>query len=436
MTPVRAEVVKNIKNVVVSDVLYVFDKQNLGRNLEENILTEMSDSLTVPGFLANGVHVGIKTDRQKDLALIFSSTPAQAVGMFTTNAFKAAPVLVDMERIKSGMAQAILVNSGNANAASGKEGHGDALAMSRAASNSLKIRDELVLVASTGIIGQRLPVKKIIGGMKGLVSGLRSEGIADAEEAIMTTDKFPKMFCRKALIGTKEITLCGIAKGAGMIEPNMATMLAFMMTDADIEPSLLQGAFRRSVHQTFNAISVDGCMSTNDTVIMLANGVAGNKSIRRGTKECSQFKEMLFMTMDALSRAIVRDGEGATKVIEVTVQDAKSRSEARKAAYAIANSNLVKTAFFGSDPNWGRIISAVGSAGIVVSAEAVKVFFEDVPVFANGSGLKGYEKKLTEIMARSSIRLRIYLGTGKQQFTLLASDLGYDYVKINAHYHT
>ena len=399
-------------------------------------MTEIGEVATVPGFSANGVHAGIKTDERKDLALIFSSSPARAAGVFTTNSFPAAPVLVDMERIKSGTAQAILANSGNANAATGEEGYADALATSRAASGGLGISDELVLIASTGIIGQRLPVRKIIEGMDGLVEGLRPGGIAAAEEAIMTTDKFPKMSQRKAMVGGKEITLCGIAKGAGMISPTMATMLAFFLTDADIEASALRVVFRQSVNKTFNAITVDGCMSTNDTALILANGLASNKTIRRGAKDFSLFKEILCSTMLELAEAIVRDGEGATKVMEVTIEGASSVANARKVAYAVANSNLVKTAFFGCDPNWGRIISAIGSVNIPLCAGSVKVFLEDVPLFANGSGITGYEPRLAEIMAQPYIKLKVNLGMGNRFFRVLASDLGYDYVKINAHYHT
>ncbi len=398
--------------------------------------TNTGEALTVPGFLANGVHSGIKADGRKDLALIFSTQPARAVGLFTTNAFKAAPVLVDRERIKTGLAQAIVVNSGNANAASGEQGLRDALAMSQAAAAGLQIADELVLVASTGIIGQPLPVEKIIGGMAGLVKGLRPDGFAAAEEAILTTDKFPKVCYRQAKIGGKEITLCGLAKGAGMIAPNMATMLAFFMTDGDIEPRALQSLFRQAVAGSFNAITVDGCMSTNDTVLMLANGVAQNRVITKGTKDFSRCKEMVFSAMDELSREIVRDGEGATKVIEVLVAEAYSQQDAKKAALAIANSNLVKTAFFGSDPNWGRIISALGSIGLSLSPESVRVFFEDIPVFAQGAGIEGQEARLQEIMAQPQITIRILLGAGRKSHRILASDLGYDYIKINAHYHT
>jgi glutamate N-acetyltransferase / amino-acid N-acetyltransferase len=308
--------------------------------------------------------------------------------------------------------------------------------MSRTASDSLHVPDQLVLVASTGIIGQRLPLQKIRSGVPELTAGLRTDGLEAAEEAIMTTDKFPKMSHRKATIGNKDVTLCGLAKGAGMISPTMATMLAFFITDADIETGALTNIFRQVVNQTFNAISVDGCMSTNDTAIIMANGVASNRLIRQRSRDSAIFRDMLFSAMLELSQAIVRDGEGATRVIEVNIEGAFSGTEAKKAAYAVANSNLVKTAFFGSDPNWGRIISAVGSTGVRVDVEAMEVIFEDIAVFAGGKGVAGSEQRLAEIMAQPSISLRVKLAVGNKKFRLLTSDLGFDYVKLNAHYHT
>lgn len=390
----------------------------------------------VPGFLANGIHAGIKEARKKDLSLIYSTVPARAAAVFTTNAFKAAPVLLDMERIKSGLAQAILTNSGNANAATGPEGYEDARATSSALSKKLKIKDDLVLVASTGVIGHRLPLKKIESGLDKLIKGLRPEGITDAEDAIMTTDRFPKIAIRKGRIGAKEITLCGMAKGAGMIEPRMATMLAYVMTDADIDGVVLDRIFRKAVDQSFNAISVDGCMSTNDTAIILANGVAGNPLIDSRSKSLPVFQDMLIGVLSELSQAMVRDGEGATKLIRIEVQGARTRHDAKKIAYAIANSNLFKTACFGQDPNWGRIIAAAGSTGIPLTVDAVDVYFDDTAVFKEGRAIPGDIKKLQQIMGKDELRLRVQIAAGSKSFCLHTSDLTYDYVKINAHYHT
>jgi glutamate N-acetyltransferase/amino-acid N-acetyltransferase len=394
------------------------------------------ESCNVTGFMANGIHVGIKENGQKDLALIFSQVPAAVSGVFTNNSFKAAPVLIDQERVKKGVAQAILVNSGNANAATGAKGYEDSIFMARLASERLNIKEDLVLVSSTGIIGYRLPMKKIESGIGCLVEGLRKNGIPDAEEAIMTTDKFPKMACRKGIIGSKEITVCGIAKGAGMIEPHMATMLAFIMTDANVGAPILDRIFRQAVNASFNAITVDGCMSTNDTAIILANGLAGNRAINAPSRDLNLFKEMLLSVASDLATAIVRDGEGATKIIEVMVEEASSKGDAKKIAYAIANSNLVKTALFGCDPNWGRILSAAGSAGVLLPVDAVQLYFGDVPVFINGQGIYGHEDELADIIAKECVRIRIKIGMGNKTYRVLASDLSDEYIRINSHYHT
>jgi glutamate N-acetyltransferase/amino-acid N-acetyltransferase len=394
------------------------------------------ETYRVPGFLANGVHAGIKTNGCRDLAMIFSTRPAKAAGVFTTNCFKAAPVLLDVERIRAGIAQAVVANSGIANAATGPEGFADALTVSQAASRELAISDDLILVASTGVIGHRLPLLKIEAGMRGLVEGLHADGIPDAEAGIMTTDRFPKMAIRKGEVGQREVTVCGIAKGAGMIEPHMATMLAFIITDAAIGREALDTVFRQSVDNSFNAISVDGCMSTNDTAIILANGFAGNPEITKRSVTLDRFREMLSALLAELARGLVRDGEGATKVIEITVEEAKTLCDAKRVAYAIANSNLVKTAFFGGDPNWGRIISAAGSVGIDLPVDKVRLFFEGIPIFACGKGVPDQEEELAAIMKQSEIRVRIGLGMGRRSWTVCTSDLSFDYVKINAHYHT
>jgi glutamate N-acetyltransferase/amino-acid N-acetyltransferase len=238
------------------------------------------------------------------------------------------------------------------------------------------------------------------------------------------------------VIGGKEISVCGIAKGAGMIEPNMATMLAFAMTDADIDFHTLNAVFKQAIDKSFNAITVDGCMSTNDTAIILANGVAGNKQLKRNSNNLSLFKEMLMSVMSDLSEAIIRDGEGATKFIEIIVDEADSIADARKVAYAVANSNLVKTAFYGCDANWGRIIAAAGSTDISLPVAAVKLYFEEVPVFAHGKGIDGHDKELSEIMSRTNIKVFLKLGMGNKSYRICTSDLTLDYIKINAHYHT
>jgi len=394
----------------------------------------MNDSFQVPGFLGNGVASGIKGGGNRDLSLIFSEVPARAVGVFTTNRFKAAPVILDMERIRKGIAQAVIVNSGNANAATGKEGDKDAATMSRVVSEALGIGDKLVLVASTGIIGEKLPIEKITRSIKPLVEGLNADGLSSFAEGIITTDRFLKIEHKRCSVGSKEVTICGIAKGAGMIEPNMATMLSFIMTDADIDHSCLTRVFKKSVGRSFNAITVDGCMSTNDTAIMLANGVAGNGLITETSGNLMKFRETLFGVMDSLARSIVKDGEGATKLIEIIVEEAENVGDAKKVAYAIANSNLVKTAFFGEDPNWGRIVSAAGSTGVPFSTDSLELYIENVPLFINGRGISG--KEAAGMMKRDNIRVLVRLGMGKETFSVYTSDLSHEYVDINSFYHS
>jgi glutamate N-acetyltransferase/amino-acid N-acetyltransferase len=392
--------------------------------------------VTVPGFLASGIEAGIKEAGKKDLALLFSEVPAVAAGVFTKNVFKAAPVLLDIKRMRKGMAQAVIINSGNANAATGRDGYGDALEMARAVARRIGIGEELVLVASTGVIGKRLPLEKVIGHVDRLVVSLKPSGIPDAEEAIMTTDSYPKMEYRKVSLGKRVVTICGIAKGAGMIEPHMATMLSFVLTDVDIRPDCLKALLKRAVDRSFNCISVDGCMSTNDTVIILANGQAGNRPLTKSSRDLPRFEGALTDCLEGLARSIVRDGEGATKVIEIVVKDARSENGARKVAYAIANSNLVKTAFYGKDPNWGRVISAIGAAGVPVPAESLELYFDDLLLFRRGSGADVDARRLESVMAQPQVKVTAKIGMGRKSARIFCSDLSFDYVRINAHYTT
>jgi glutamate N-acetyltransferase/amino-acid N-acetyltransferase len=425
MIRVPAAAVRSIKNVAVHKLLIGV------LNMSKSTL-----AISVPGFLANGVAVGIKGANQKDLGLIYSTIPARSAAVFTKNAFKAAPVLIDMERIKRGIAQAVITNSGCANAATGKDGYTDAMAVSAAAARQLKIPEEHLLVCSTGVIGKRLPVKKIESGIGKLVKGLHEFGIEDAEEAMMTTDKYPKVAIRKGIVGAKDITICGIAKGAGMIEPNMATLLVYVMTDALIDSKALNTVFHQVIDATFNSISVDGCMSTNDTAIILANGLAGNNPLERAQARLQRFREILTDVLMELCQAVVQDGEGATKFITVLVDGAKSRSDAKRAAYAIANSNLVKTAFFGEDPNWGRILAALGSASIPIEKEKVVLEIGNLTVFAQDAPADIQISKLKDIYKSNRIDVHVCLGGGDKSYCLYTSDLSHDYVKINAEYST
>ena len=394
-----------------------------------------TEDLKVPGFLANGIHCGIKEDKSKnDLALLYSRSPAKIAGVFTTNCFKAAPVVLCRERIGSGSGQAVIINSGNANAATGSEGYRAARSTSRAVSRALRIKDELVYVASTGVIGNPLPVDKILEGVPRLVSGLSESGIYAAEQGIMTTDRFPKIGLAKFRAGFTEISVCGIAKGAGMIEPNMATLLSFVLTDLEVDIESLRKIFRSCIEGSFNAISVEGCMSTNDTALILANGAAANRA--PGAPGLVKFRDCLSEIRSGLELAMVRDGEGATKVVKITVEGAATRADAKKIAYKIAGSNLVKTAFFGQDPNWGRIISAAGAAGIKLPADSAEVAIGGLTVFRKGRAVRKDAGKLLNIMTADAFEVKVKVGMGKAVFSMHTSDLTYDYVKLNAHYHT
>jgi len=394
------------------------------------------DRVLVPGFHAAGISAGIKMDGRRDLALIYSLSPAVVAGMFTQNSFPAAPVKVSAARVKGGVAQAIIANSGNANACTGPQGIADAEMMTRVTAEELGLVEELVLVSSTGVIGHPLPITKILDRVGALVAELSPEGIPRAEEAIMTTDKWPKIAFRRATIGGKDVTFCGIAKGAGMIQPQMATMLAYIMTDLQVDRETLDGALRYAVNRTFNAISVDGCMSTNDTVIALANGWAHNVPCGRRSRDYQRLVDTLMSLTEELAKSMVRDGEGATKVIEVVVEEAISVREAKRVAYAVGTANLVKAAFFGQDPNWGRIISAVGSLGLPLEEEKVRLDMGDTCLFAGGIGVARDEETLRETMRAPEIRVTIKLGRGTKSWRIWASDLSFDYVRINSHYRT
>lgn len=397
--------------------------------------------IIVPGFKTTGLYAGIKKKKKKDLALIFSEIEAEVTGLFTTNQVKAAPVILDIERIKSGRGQAIVINSGNANACSGKKGFTDALEMTRITARGLGIPAEMVYVASTGVIGKHLPMDKVRKGIAKAIPLLSKAGLNDAAEAIMTTDTFPKIASSRSKIGGKVITVAGIAKGAGMIYPKLspnplsATMLSFILTDAKIEGMALRAALKKSVENSFNRITIDGDTSTNDSVLCFANGLAGNREIRSGSHGFSKFQEILDSITSCLARMIVLDGEGATKFIELTVKGASTDNDAKKVAFRIANSNLVKTALNGEDPNWGRIMAAIGSSGLSINPEKINIYFNGLMVVGKGLGLRK-EKEAKRILKRKEIRITIQLGTGKGKAKVLTTDLSSEYVKINAAYRT
>jgi glutamate N-acetyltransferase/amino-acid N-acetyltransferase len=389
----------------------------------------------VPGFLAAGLAAGIKKTEAKDFALLYSQVPAAAAGVFTTNRVKAAPVLLSRERVKSGKGQAILVNSGCANACTGQKGIRDGQRLSRQIASALKIDPREVFLASTGVIGKALPLETMEMRIPLLVASLSSGGLADAARAIMTTDTKPKAAVVRGRVNGKEVTLAGIAKGAGMISPKMATLLVFVLTDTAVSPAALRKALKDGVQESFNRITVDGDMSTNDTLLILANGKAGNGRVLPGTPGFKRFFILLRDLLSVLAKKTVADGEGVTKVVRVLVKRARTASEAEKVARAVANSPLVKTAFFGEDANWGRILCAAGYSGAPIDPEKVDIFFDDVQVVRKGQGA-GPEKEepATAVMKKGEYTVRLDLHRGAQKAFLYTTDFSFDYVKINASY--
>jgi glutamate N-acetyltransferase/amino-acid N-acetyltransferase len=387
----------------------------------------------VPGFLAAGISAGLKKNRQRDLALIYSEVPAVAAGVFTTNRVKAAPVLLSMERVKSGTARALLANSGSANACTGWQGLRDGRRLSGLIASSLRIDPSSVLLASTGVIGKPLPMPTIEKNLPRLLASLSSTGLADAARAIMTTDTFPKAVISRGRVNGREIAIAGMAKGAGMINPKMATLLSFAFTDASISPRALRQSLSGGVRKSFNRITVDGDTSTNDTLLILANGQAGNREILSRTAGYEKFSDLLHELLFSLAKMIARDGEGATKLVEIAVAGARTTSEAEQVARAIAYSPLVKTALFGEDTNWGRIICAAGYSGVAIDPDKIDIFFDDVPIARRGTG-QGNEGRATLVMKKREYKVRLNLRRGTKTASIFTTDLSYDYVRINASY--
>jgi glutamate N-acetyltransferase/amino-acid N-acetyltransferase len=386
------------------------------------------------GYLAGSVYCGIKAANtsRPDLALIHSTQPAVAAGTFTTNRVKAAPVRVSMAHLRGGGdVRTIIANSGNANACTGLAGIETAKRMAAAVATALELKSRQVMVCSTGRIGVPLPIEKIEDSIAKLPQALTCDGSKRAAEAIMTSDTFAKEMAVEFEVDGKVVRLGGIAKGAGMIDPNMATMLCFLTTDAAIEKKQLQHALSVSVEQSFNRITVDGDMSTNDTVIMLANGLAGNKPLHHGTPAFKLFQRALDHVTKHLARMIVEDGEGVTKFVEVHVNGATTLSDARKAAEAVANSTLTKCAWFGGDPNWGRIMDALGYSGAKMREETVDIFYDGIIAVKGGMPSKTPFNKLQEIVAQKKFTITIDLHVGTAEYTVFTTDLSTNYVKLN-----
>jgi glutamate N-acetyltransferase/amino-acid N-acetyltransferase len=396
--------------------------------------TEIPGGVTAAsGFVAGSIFCGIKpANRDRpDLAMIYSPTPAVVAGTFTTNKVRAAPVRVSAAHLRSADVRAIVANAGNANACTGAEGIDSAKRMTRAAARALGLRERQVMVCSTGRIGVPLPIDKIEESIGSLAGQLSAEGSRQAAEAIMTSDTFPKELAVELELAGKRVRIGGIAKGAGMIDPNMATMLCFLTTDAAIGKADLQQALAVAVEQSFNRITVDGDMSTNDTALLLANGEAGNEPLMPGTPAFDRFQAALDHVTRNLARMIVEDGEGVTKFVEVHVNGAASYSDARRAAEAVAKSTLVKCAWFGGDPNWGRIMDAIGYSGAKLREETVDIFYDGVIAVRGGVASLTPLQRVQEIVAQKRFTVTVALNLGAHEYTVYTTDLSTEYVKLN-----
>ena len=393
------------------------------------------------GFLAAGVEAGIKYQNRKDMAMVYSKTPCRAAGVFTPNVVKAAPVLWDKEVVESEWeAQAIVVNSGIANACTGKLGYEYCRETAGAAADALEISPQSVLICSTGVIGMQLPMEKMTEGVRMLAKAIKpgEEAGTDAAKAIMTTDTRNKQVAVKVTIGGKEVTIGGMCKGSGMIHPNMCTMLAFVTTDVNISKKLLQEALSADVQDTFNMVSVDGDTSTNDTLLVLANGQAGNHEITEKGADYDTFVEALHYVNETLAKKIAGDGEGATALFEVKVIHADNKEDAKTLAKSVITSSLTKAALFGHDANWGRILCALGYSGAKFDPEAIELYLESsagkILIFKDGMAADYSEEEATRILSCSEVTALVDMKMGEAKATAWGCDLTYDYVKINADY--
>ena len=393
------------------------------------------------GFMAAGVEAGIKYQNRKDMAMVYSKTPCRAAGVFTTNVVKAAPVLWDKEVVESEWeAQAIVVNSGIANACTGKLGYEYCRETAGAAADALEISPQSVLICSTGVIGMQLPMEKMTEGVRMLAKAIKpgEEAGTDAAKAIMTTDTRNKQVAVKVTIGGKEVTVGGMCKGSGMIHPNMCTMLAFVTTDVNISKKLLQEALSADVQDTFNMVSVDGDTSTNDTLLVLANGQAGNPEITEKGADYDTFVEALHYVNETLAKKIAGDGEGATALFEVKVIHADNKEDAKTLAKSVITSSLTKAALFGHDANWGRILCALGYSGAKFDPEAIELYLESsagkILIFKDGMAADYSEEEATRILSCSEVTALVDMKMGEAKATAWGCDLTYDYVKINADY--
>lgn len=395
---------------------------------------------STPGFQAAGITAGIKESGKKDISFVFSEEPAIAAVALTQNKFRAAPVDLCAKFIEQDEHRGIIINSGNANACTGEEGAANALEMCEIIAGEMQVPTESIFVASTGVIGKQLPMEIVRKGLKAVPASLSREGGNEAAQAIMTTDLAPKQIAVYFEIDGEIVTISGMAKGSGMIHPNMATMIAVLTTDANISKEMLQKAFSASVNTSYNMISVDGDTSTNDSAYIFANGLANNTLIDSNCDAYIAFKRALDTVNQALAKMIARDGEGATKLLEVRVEHARSLSDAQSVAKSVITSSLVKTAIFGEDANWGRIICAVGNAGAEYDPSKVQIFIENrdvrVQIVADGSGANFDAETLDQLLKEDTVTIFVDLMNGGSTATAWGCDLSYDYIKINADYRT
>ena len=387
----------------------------------------------IKGFKFHGIDAGIQSENKLDLGIIFSEKPASMAAVFTKNKVLAAPVILGKNKLKYGKCQAILVNSGNANCFTGQKGLNDAIESSNIVAENLKIPEEFVMISSTGVIGLPLPMNKFRKGIPLLVNNINSVKIDDFAQSILTTDTKRKIVTKKCIVNKKEYSIIGIAKGSGMIKPDMATMLAFICTDLNISSTVLQPILQKSCNASFNRISVDGDTSTNDTVICLANGMS--QTCLEDKDDINSFQTDLNEVLYDLSKKIIQDGEGATKLVKITVRGAQTAEDALMAAQTIANSNLVKTALFGEDPNWGRIVAAAGRSGATVDMEKIDLLFGKVMIVDNGKWCgKEAELKANNVLKFNEFTIILDLNIGEYEDYFLFCDFSKEYISINADY--
>ena len=398
-------------------------------------MSKISNSKGPKGFLFSTAEAAVKKPGRKDIALIISQVEANIAGAFTTNTVKAAPVKLCMKKIKSGKGRVIVVNSGNANACTGTQGTKNANDIISHISGQLGIKSSLIYPCSTGVIGTQMPMDRIISAIPTLTRNAGGYSFEDVAKAIMTTDTFPKLITKKIKIGNSMGTISGICKGAGMIAPNMATMLCFILTDIAVEQKILNKTLKSSVNKSFNRITIDGDMSTNDTVLMMSNSMLGNIPLTEKAEAFQTFQHVLDDLTYELALMVVKDGEGATKLIEINVKGARKESDATKAALAIANSSLVKTAIYGNDANWGRIMAALGYSGVAFKEEKTDIFFNNIKVVKGGLA-NNKDKEATETLKAKKINITVDLHSGSSSAKVLTCDLTEEYIRINAEYRT